>query len=300
MNTIDNIELRALRLFVGVATSGSFSEAGRTFDMPRAVASRIIAQLEDQLGVRLFQRTTRKVALTEEGEALFQQLHPPLTALRTSLLAAQARTANSGGIVTLSVAHAFGRHFVLPALAQFRKLHPETHVELRLVESIDDLVGSRVDLVIRQGALPDSSIVARRLGALRLVFAIPSALPSPKGLSDVRALPGIGFRVPGSGQLFQWSFKNKAEQQLVLPDQFVTITDSIEAVVDQVAAGIGAAPVPEFLIKAHVSAGKIKIALRQFDVGTISVHLCYGSRELMPKRVRILADFLAQNINLDN
>jgi DNA-binding transcriptional LysR family regulator len=300
MNTIDYIELRALRLFESAAVTGSFSETGRAFDMPRAVVSRIVAQLEDQLGVRLFQRTTRKMVLTEEGEALLQQLRPALMSLRTSLLSVQAKTANSGGVVTLSVAHAFGRHFVLPALARFRELHPETHVELRLAEGINDLVDSRVDLVIRQGALPDSSIVARRLGTLKLVFAVPENLPSPNSLEDIRALPGIGFRIPGTGQLFQWSFEQGGERKLVIPDQFVSMTDSIEAVADQVVAGIGVATVPEFLIKAHATSGRIRIALRRYDLGNIPVHLCYGSRELMPKRVRVLADFLIRDINLSD
>jgi DNA-binding transcriptional LysR family regulator len=298
MDTIDHIELRALRLFESVATTGSFSEAGRIFDMPRAVVSRIIAQFEDQLGVRLFQRTTRKVALTDEGDALLIQLRPALATLRESLLTAQAKTANTGGIVTLSVAHAFGCHFVLPALAKFRALHPETHVEMRLAEGIDDLVDSKVDLVIRQGGLPDSSIVARRMGTLKLVLAIPQTLTVPKTLADIKSLLAIGFRVPGSGQIYAWNFEKDGERALAIPDQLVLITDSIEAVADQVRAGVGASIVPEFLITSHLKTGAVRLALTDYDCGNIPVHLCYGSRALMPVRVRLLADFLLREIKL--
>jgi DNA-binding transcriptional LysR family regulator len=296
MKTIDHIELRALRLFDSVASSGSFSEAGRDFDLPRAVVSRIVAQLESSLGVRLFQRTTRKVALTEEGEALILLLRPALSALRESLLATQAKTADAGGVVTVSVAHGLGRHCVLPALARFRQLNPDIHVELRLAEGMDDLVDGRVDLVIRQGVLPDSSIVARRLGALKLVFAVPVEFRSPKILPDIKSLPGIGFRVPGSGQLYQWSFEKNGERRLMQPDALVLTTDSIEAVADQVLAGVGAAPVPEYLVKSAVKARRVRIALAGYSIGEIPVHLCFGSRELMPKRVRLLADFLAADM----
>jgi DNA-binding transcriptional LysR family regulator len=293
MNTIDHVDLRALRLFESVATSGSFSQAGRAFNLPRAVVSRIVAQLEAQLGVRLFLRTTRKVALTQEGEALLLQLSPALAALRASLLATQAKTTGSDGVVTVSVAHAFGRRFVLPALALFGQQHPGTHVELRLAEGIDTLIDSKVDLVVRQGELPDSSMVARRLGGLKLVLAVPSSMASPTALDALSALPGIGFRVPGTGHVFPWSFEHAGQRTQLLPHRLVSITDSIEAVVDQVAAGVGIAVVPEYLIQAHIDSGAIKTALNKHKLGVIPVHLCYQSRELMPKRVRILADFLA-------
>jgi LysR family transcriptional regulator, regulator for bpeEF and oprC len=300
MNTIDHIELRALRLFESVATNGSFSETGRAFDLPRAVVSRIVAQLEDQLGVRLFNRTTRKVIVTEEGQMLLQQLRPTLAALRNSLLATQAKTSDAGGVVTLSVAHAFGRHFILPLLKRFKEQHPQTHIDLRLVEGIDDLVDSKVDLVIRQGVLPESSIVARRLGGLKLILAIPVNLKNPKLLDDIKGLPGIGFRIPGTGLLFQWGFERNGERRQILPDKFVSVTDSIEAVVDQVAAGIGIAVVPEYLAEIHIRLGAVKAGLKEYDMGNIPVHLCFASRELMPRRVRILADFLIREIRLGN
>jgi DNA-binding transcriptional LysR family regulator len=298
MDTIDHIEIRVLRLFESVASTGSFSEAGRAFEMPRAVVSKLVAQLEMHVGVRLFQRTTRKVALTEAGEALLAQLRPALTALRESLLSAQVKNSDAGGVVHLSVAHAFGRHYVLPALLRFRATHPSIHVELRLSDSIDDLIDSRIDLVIRQGALPDSSIVARRMGALQLVLAVPAAFPQPKKLAELKSIPGIGFRLPGNGPRYQWSFEKDGERSFVQPAQFVLVTDSIEAVADQVIAGVGAAPLPEYVVRDAVASGRVRLALTKYRIGEIPVHLCFGSPALMPRRVRLLADFLLKEIQL--
>ena len=121
MDTIDQIDLRMLRCFEAAARHGSFSEAGRKLEIPRAVVSRVIDQLEGHVGAKLFQRTTRKVALTDEGDALLRQLRTPLTALRHHLLEAQARLGGLAGEVRLSASHAYGRRFLLPLLAEFHR-----------------------------------------------------------------------------------------------------------------------------------------------------------------------------------
>ena len=124
IDAIDHIDIRMLRIFESVGHSGSFSAAGRQFGVTRTYISRLIGQLETQLSVRLFQRTTRKVALTEEGAAMLHQLGPALNDLRAALQKAQAKTDAVGGTVTLSVAHGFGRHYVLPALRRFMQHIP--------------------------------------------------------------------------------------------------------------------------------------------------------------------------------
>ncbi|MGL5837147.1 MAG: LysR family transcriptional regulator [Sphingorhabdus sp.] len=300
MNAIDHIDLRMLRLFQNVAQSGSFSDAGRQFDMPRAVVSRLIAQLEGQLGVRLFQRTTRKVALTEEGAVMLQQLGPAFDELRNALLKTHAKTDAVGGVVTLSVAHGFGRHYVLPALATFRARYPDIAVEIRLAEGIDSLIDGGADLVIRQGGLPDSSIVARRLGSIPVVLAVPKAVVDGPAASltigEIEKLPAIGFRIPGSGNLYQWSFEKDAQYISVVPNHHVLTTDSIEAVADLVRKGHGVAPVPRYLIEDALAEQSIETALNDYKAPSIPVHLCFGSKELMPKRFRLLADHLFETI----
>jgi DNA-binding transcriptional LysR family regulator len=300
MDTIDHINLRMLRLFQSVGQSGSFSDAGRQFDMPRAVVSRMIAQLESLLGVRLFQRTTRKVALTEEGETLLTQISSSLQDVRQSLLKAQAKTDAVGGVVTVSVSHAFGRFYVLPALVSFRDAYPDIGIEVRMAEGIDDVINSNVDLFIRMGILPDSSIVARRLGSVAVGLAMPSILhdsqASPLTLRDLETLPTIAFRIPGSGDLYRWLLEKDGEKIIVTPNHCVMTADSIEAVADLVARGYGLAPVPIYLVDEAIRSGAARIILKDYAMAGTQVHLCYGSRELMPRRVRLLADHILQII----
>ncbi len=299
IDTIDYIDVRMLRMFESVAHSGSFTDAGRQFGVPRTYVSRLIGQLETQLGVRLFQRTTRKVFLTEEGAAMLRQLGPALNELRATLQKTQAKTDAVGGTVTLSVAHGFGRHYVLPVLAAFRLAYPDIAVEVRLSESIDSLIDTSTDLVIRQGNLPDSSIVARKLGSIPIVLAVPRALvdqPITKlTIRDISKLPSIGFRIPGTGSLYQWTFE-KDEQYIRLEPLHHLTTDSIEAVADIVKSGHGVAPIPRYLINSSIADGSVQIALEDYKAADISVHLCFESKQLMPKRLRLLADYLFEAI----
>jgi DNA-binding transcriptional LysR family regulator len=118
MKSIDSIDLRTLRVFDAVATCSSFSLAVRQLNLPRALVSRLVASLEEQLEVKLFRRTTRKVMLTEQGERLVQTMSPQLNSLRDSLLASQKQANSLSGIVKVSVSHAYGRVILLPQLAK--------------------------------------------------------------------------------------------------------------------------------------------------------------------------------------
>jgi LysR family transcriptional regulator, regulator for bpeEF and oprC len=198
--------------------------------------------------------------------------------------------------VTISVAQAFGRHFVLPALADFRSAYPEIHVEMKLVEGIEDLIDNNIDLVIRQGSLPDSSIVARRLGSVDLIMAMPAHFRQPNTLADLQRLPAIAFRIPGTGQLYRWMLERGGEQTLVSPDDVVMTLGSIEAVADMICLGFGAAPVPRFLVAQASDNGRVHQIMTEYKLPTLPIHLCFGSKELMPKRVRLLADFLAARL----
>lgn len=299
IDTVDFIELRMLRLFESVGHSGSFSDAGRQFGVPRTYVSRLIGQLETQLAVRLFQRTTRKVVLTVQGAAMLQQLGPALNELRAALEKTQAKTDAVGGTVTLSVAHGFGRHYVLPALAAFRLAYPDITIEVRFSDSIDNLIDASTDLVIRQGSLPDSSIVARKLGSIPIVFAVSQALvdqPITKlTIRDISKLPSIGFRIPGTGSLYQWTLE-KNEQYIRLEPLHHLTTDSIEAVADLVKRGYGIAPIPRYLVEDSIADGSVLIALEAYKAADISAYLCFESKQLMPKRLRLLADYLFEAI----
>jgi LysR family transcriptional regulator, regulator for bpeEF and oprC len=302
MRTINAINLRALEIFQVVAAVGSFSEAGRQLAVPRSLISQVIAQLELQLATKLFRRTTRKVALTEQGEALIERITPSLESLRDSLAGIQAQSEITAGTVSLSVSHAFGRHFVVPALHTFRSRHPSIRIDLHLADRLDDLIVKSLDLTIRLGELLDSSMTARLLGSLEVVLvAAPSLVAShglPRKLDDLKLMPSVGFRVPGSGEIYSWAFERQGKKVVMPPPSMGFACNAIDGVLDFARQGDGVAAVPSFMAAPHLKANRQTLVrlLPQLHLPVIPVHLVFGVHHLMPKRVRLLADHLIETI----
>jgi LysR family transcriptional regulator, regulator for bpeEF and oprC len=307
------ITLRSLAVLQAVAAAGSFAQAGRQLGLTRAVVSQLVAQLETQLATQLFRRTTRQVALTEHGQALLARIGPALTDIHKGLQSTRAQSGSLAGEVNLSVSHALGRHLVLPALPQFGRAHPEVQVNLWLADRLDDLIVDSLDITVRMGDLPDSSLVAKRLGSLDVVLVATPTLLAQRGMpkSDEQLLrcPALGFRVPGSGQIYPWQVSGTTQpastpnghpptghtSRRITPARWVAVCNSIEAVADLVRLGEGIAAVPRFLVQADISAGQLQV-LPRFKLPAIPVHLVFTQRALMPLRVRRLADYLADSL----
>ena len=189
IETIDRIELRTLLCFERVAVLGSFAEAGRQLDIPRAAVSRLVQQLEDQVGTKLFQRTTRSVTLTNEGRELVLAAGPALSDLRTALMESTTTGTDVRGSVSFSVSQAFGRRYVLPALPSFRQRFPYVQIEMMTADNVEDLVVKGLDFSIRLGELPNSSLVSRKLAEIEIVLAVPTVLlngkPPPKSFDEI-------------------------------------------------------------------------------------------------------------------
>jgi DNA-binding transcriptional LysR family regulator len=195
MDAIDQIDLRTLRLFAVAARQGSFAEAGRKLGMPRTQASKLISELEVTLGGKLFRRTTRKVALTDLGKQLLARIGPSLTDLQTGLEQTRSHASATAGVVRFSASHAFGRRFVVPALQTFMARHPEIRIELLLHDDLDDLIARTLDFTIRLGPLPQTTLISRRLGMLKVVAVAERRLlgraPALSSPDDLRKLPAI-------------------------------------------------------------------------------------------------------------
>lgn len=297
---IDRIELRMLLCFERVATLGSFSAASRQLGIPRAAVSRLVQKLEDQVGAQLFQRTTRTVSLTEEGHALVDAALPALSSLRGALLDATTTTQDLRGTVRFSVSQAFGRRFVLPALPEFSKAYPHVRLEMSVADELDDLVAESLDFTVRLGALPDSSMITRRLAELDVVLAIPAPLlkgrKPPSSPSELDGFPMIGFRVPGTQSLYRWHFEKDGQTQTRVPDSAHLITDSIEDVAQLVCAGAGIAPLPTYIAADHVEDGTLIPALRDYRLPSVPLQFCFPGRGKRPARVNVLANHLVAHI----
>lgn len=300
MNTTESITLGALAIIETVAREGGFSSAGRRLGLPRASISRTVARTEQQLGVRLFRRTTRKVVPTAAGEVLIQGIAPALAELQAAMDDARAGTDQVSGPVRLSVSHAFGRHFVLPCLPAFQARHPAVQVEVRLADRLTDLVAEPVDLSIRLGPLPDSSMIARRLGSIEvLLVAAPSLMDShgiPRDLATLDTLPAIGFRVQGTGEVYPWVLRAEGQQHRLVPKRMIMLADSIEGVADLARDGHGVAALPYYLVAQDLKNRHLRQLLPEFGLPLVDAHLCFAEKRLMPRRVRLLIDYLTHEL----
>lgn len=296
IETIDRIDLRTLLCFERVSALGSFAAAGRQLQMPRAAVSRLIQQLEEQVGVKLFHRTTRSVALTDEGQALVDTALPSLQYLRSALLEATATSTEHRGTVSFSVSQAFGRRFVLPALPSFTRQFPAIRLDMSVTDDLDNLVAEGLDFAIRIGELPDSSMVTRKLAELDVVLAVPSKLLTAGtpavSLDDLDKLPLIAFRIPGTKGLYRWHFERDGQVVTKLPDDAQYTTDSIEDLAQLVCDGAGAAPLPRYLIADQLAEGQIVIGMPDYALPSVPLQLCFPTAGKRPARVDALAEHL--------
>lgn len=298
MLTIDAPDLKALNVLVVVHREGGFAPAARRLGVTRAAVSRSIAQLEARLGTRLARRTTRKVVLTEAALSLVERCGAPMKALSEAFEAARESGGALAGTVRLAGSAAFGRDVLVPLVLAFRREHPGVHVELSLSDRLEDLVARPIDVAVRVGPLPDTSLVARLVGRLPLVLAatpkLVAAHGAPRAVADLERWPAVAFRVPATGRVLPWPFEVSGQTELIEPPRPVCESDSIDAVAEMARRGAGVALLPRHLVRADLSSGRLVSLLPKLVGPGPPVHVCYAARELMPARVRALVDALVR------
>ena len=289
MDTLDS-----MRAFLAVATAGSFTGAAERLDRSTRLVSKQVAQLEDRLGVRLFNRTTRSVALTEVGRAYLDRCRPLLDdfdALETEVREQQTELV---GTIRLTAPTAFGRVRLLPLLATFLDEHPRIRVDLRLSDVPVALVEEGLDLALRIGVPADSSLMARRLVAMPTVLcAAPTYLDragtpaTPEALVVHECLIDSNQRTPGS-----WSFGRDGEAlRIPVSGRFVVNSPSATAAMAQ--QGLGIARCPLYQVEAALTDGTLVRLLKAYEDSAPGVYALYPYNRYLTARVRALIDYLA-------
>ncbi len=300
MLTIDVADIRALQVLLAVDREGGFAPAARSLGVTRAAVSRSIAQLERRLHTRLARRTTRRVVLTEAALALVSRCRGPVGSIQEAFDAARERDDQLAGMVRVAGSTAFGRDVLVPVLLAFRANNPAVTLDLCMSDRLEDLVAQPIDVTVRIGPLPETSLFARTIGTLPLVLvASPSLIRehgSPTSLEAVAKLPTVAFRVPGTAERYAWPFDVRGERRLVTPSGSAFESDSIDTIAALVRAGAGVAVLPRHLVDQDLEAGRlVRLLPRLIDSGP-TVSVCYASRRLMPRRVRALIDHLVKEL----
>ncbi|CAG0946559.1 HTH-type transcriptional regulator DmlR [Gammaproteobacteria bacterium] len=284
--------LRALEIFKTVAVKGSFVKAAELLNLSNPVVTRAVQELEAMLGVRLLQRSTRRMSLTPEGSAVLERAKSLLDAFDE--LASIGST--SEGEIRLTAPASFGAARLIPVLAKFRATHPKVRVDLVLTDERLDLVEHGIDLALRIARTLPDSLIARRIGEARIgAFSAPEYLRArgmPRHPDELEAHDCLVYGGPGRDST--WRFHHPVTQALVEPALRASFfANSTEALLGAALHGAGLAMLPHFLVESAVAQGRLVPVLAQWPSPALDVYLAYGSARNQPQRVRQLIDHLA-------
>lgn len=293
-------QLAALRAFIRVVEAGTFTRAAMTLDMPKATVTKLIQSLEAHVRTKLLHRTTRRVTVTPDGAAYYERvvrLLADLDELDGSMTSSQAQPS---GRLRVDVGAGLALHVIVPALPRFHARYPDIQLDLGVSDRPVDLIGENVDCVLRGGHLADQSLIARRIGEFRLrLYASPGYLvrygaPShPRHLQSEHYL--VGYSIPGSGRATPFVFSRDGEVQEIDGRRIVAINDS-NAYVAAGVAGLGIIQAPDFMVDAHVTAGRLRRVLDEWDLESIPLYVVYPPNRHVSNRVRVFVDWVAEVI----
>ncbi len=288
--------LASIRAVLAVAAEHSFTRGGQRLHLSTRRVSTLVQQLEQRTGMRLFNRTTRSVALTEAGRQMLprlQRLVADFDEIESDLLAQRQRLA---GTLRVTAPTGFGSLKLAPALQPFLAQHPEISIDLDLSDRRADLIDDGFDLAIRLGALPDSSLMARKLADLRIVLcASPAYLRQrgeprhPEELPQFDCVPNRGLR---DGH--HWVFRSGDKRLSVRVDGRVR-ANTPQATAQLAATGLGIAQVPYYTAETLINEGRLHLLLPAFEPQGSGVFAVYPPDRHLPARVRALIDHLADH-----
>ena len=282
-----------LEIFARVARTGNMSAAGREMALSPAVVSKRVSLLEDRLGARLFQRTTRQLTLTETGEGYFKRVVDILSLVEEAEDFVSRRNTKPRGILKVTAPTSFGRRHVTPHLASFLARYPDIELDMHLTDTFVDIIRDGFDLAIRIGELQDSSLVARKLAAdHRVLCASPAYLAregSPKSVADLENHSCIG-----AGLQEAWRLDGPDGAKYAKIHSNVR-TNSADFVRDALIAGLGIGLRATWDIGQELKSGELVRILPDYrGANTLAIHAVYPSRDFMPAKVNVFIEHLAE------
>lgn len=294
-------DLEALAIFAKVAETRSFARAADELKLSKPTVSKAVSRLEARLAARLFNRTSRRLALTDAGRSLAARAAAMLAEGEAAESEALSRSVTPRGLVRLAAPMSFGVRYVAPLLPDFFRLYPEISIDLSLSDAQIDIIGDGFDAAIRIAALADSSLIARRLCDMPIhLLAAPSYLKAhgrPKHPLQINEHVGLGY----SYQLTQdtWRFRKKSGEVATVRPQGPLRVNNGEAILPSLIAGLGLGILPDFIARDALKAGQLEILLPDWSLPQSAVHWVTPPGGPSPKRVDILAEFFVRHLRRD-
>ena len=283
--------LEAMSILVAAVEAGSFSAASRALGVPLPTISRKVAELEARLKTRLLVRSTRKLTLTDSGVAYLAACKRILEQVSEAEAEASGEYSAPKGELIVTAPIVFGRLHVLPMVSAFLAKYPDINIRLALADRYVNLVEDHVDVAVRIGELPDSGMIATRIGAVRrVVVGSPGYFArdgTPSAPDDLSRLTCVTFSGPSAGA--SWAFPGHGVAD---PNRRLEV-NTAEAAIDAAIAGVGVTRVLSYQVARAVAEGKLVRVLRDFEGAPVPVQLIHAGRGPLPQKMRAFLDFAA-------
>lgn len=299
MGGFDQRVLDGIRVMAAVVDSRSFGRAGEALDMSQSGVSRAIARLEEQLGLRLFERTTRSVRMTEEGRSFYDQVMPLVASLDAITASASGNAKTINGRLRVNVDPFFSRLILGPRLGAFLQSHPDLQLELITRDELGDMITDGFDVAIRFGHPRDSALVARKLLETRIITAAAPAYIQRYGLpKEPRELESghhvcIQFRDPETGRPFPWEFHQR-RKKIVFNSRGQLTVNEAGTMHSVCVAGHGIGQILELGAEQLFAQRKLVNLFPDWSDERFPLYAYYPSRHHVPAKTRALLDFVAQ------
>ncbi|CAB3794139.1 HTH-type transcriptional regulator DmlR [Paraburkholderia caffeinitolerans] len=292
--------LQTMQIYVNIVERGSFTQAAEVLQLHRPAVTKAVQQLEQELGIRLLNRSTRRVSMTAEGEAFYQRCVQLLASVNdtfASFAQFSEQRPQPKGRLRLNFATAFAKSVIIPALPEFQQRYPQIELVVGASDQPVDLIGEGIDCVVRIGELRDSSMVARKIGAVPMVTcASPSYLARhgvPRTLDDLRAHKAVNFFTGRNRRVIDWTFR-PAGETVTLKLESSVLTDNSEALLACALAGFGLVHALRPALQPHIDAGQLVEVLPGIASAPKPISVMYANRDHLPGKVRVFVDWISE------
>ena len=290
-------QLEDMRLFVSVLELGSFTAAADDLGLSKQFISRRVMQLEGRLGVRLINRSTRRLDITPLGQAYYERVKRILEEVEETEQAISHQRASPQGVLRLSAPMSFGTLYLSPLLPNFLARYPDISMELELSDRTVDLLAEGYDMAIRIGSLLDSSLIARPLGVSEMVTCCsPEYLTrhkAPTAPDDLRQHPCLLY---GHSKLVEWSYQNAGRTERVAVQGRYRVNNG-ELIRDAAIAGLGVALLPSFIVASHIQNGQLVRLLDAFQPKPLQIYALYPKHRQISLMIRVFNDYLHETLS---
>ncbi|MET0857153.1 MAG: LysR family transcriptional regulator, partial [Telluria sp.] len=283
-------KLLAMEVFVQVVDAGGFTHAADNMQLPKATVSTLVQALEKTLAVKLLHRTTRQVSVTSDGAAYYERCLRILSDVREAEESLSRNRANPSGRLRVDVSTGVANNIIIPALPDFFARYPDIGLELGCGDRPVDLIEEGIDCAIRGGALPDSGLIARRIGALQFVTcATPAYLAAhgrPTHPNDLSKHRCVNYFSSKTGKLFDWDFSRGDERIHIAAPALLAVNDST-AYISAGLAGLGIMRMASYSIDSYVESGALELLLEDWVSTPLPVNVVYPQNRHLSAKVRV-------------